>query len=588
VRPSARQALGLLLLACLGVALYLAWAWAQGGLGFPLDDAWIHQTYARNLAQTGRWTYTGGQVSAGSTSPLWTLLLVPGHLLGLDPRTWAYALGLACLFLGLACLFGSGWFTFRVGVALGMPGFPTWLLGAVVVTEWHLVWAALSGMETILFVFLALALVAQYLRFAGVGRHAESVTYGVASVEGGGREARGVGDGERHVGSVTYGVASVEGGGREARGVGDGERHAGSVTYGVALAGAGAAAWRGLLLGLLAGLLVLTRPDGILLVGWLALDYLWDLVGRWRRGEPRSAWLPLLVAGVGFLLPLLPYLLTNWLASGTLWPNTFYAKQAEYQELLRALSLPQRLGRLLATPWVGPQVLLLPGLVALAWSWLRRTGSQGPARPALRRLVPLAGWWLTVVGVYALRLPVTYQHGRYLMPIIPAILVLGGVGSWLWLRPSAVNPLVRVASRAWLLGYGVLVVAFLILGARGYSWDTRFIETELVDTARWLRANTPADSLVAVHDIGAIGYLSQRDLLDLAGLVSPEVIPFIRDEEALLDYVVGQGADYLVTFPSWYPRLTQDPRLHPVFRTDAPWAPALGGENMVVYRVMGR
>jgi len=527
VRPSARQALGLLLLACLGVALYLAWAWAQGGLGFPLDDAWIHQTYARNLAQTGRWTYTGGQVSAGSTSPLWTLLLVPGHLLGLDPRTWAYA-------LGLACLFGSGWFTFRVGVALGMPGFPTWLLGAVVVTEWHLVWAALSGMETILFVFLALALVAQYLRFAGVGRHAESVTYGVA------------------------------------------------------LAGAGAAAWRGLLLGLLAGLLVLTRPDGILLVGWLALDYLWDLVGRWRRGEPRSAWLPLLVAGVGFLLPLLPYLLTNWLASGTLWPNTFYAKQAEYQELLRALSLPQRLGRLLATPWVGPQVLLLPGLVALAWSWLRRTGSQGPARPALRRLVPLAGWWLTVVGVYALRLPVTYQHGRYLMPIIPAILVLGGVGSWLWLRPSAVNPLVRVASRAWLLGYGVLVVAFLILGARAYSWDTRFIETELVDTARWLRANTPADSLVAVHDIGAIGYLSQRDLLDLAGLVSPEVIPFIRDEEALLDYVVGQGADYLVTFPSWYPRLTQDPRLHPVFRTDAPWAPALGGENMVVYRVMGR
>ena len=42
--------------------------------------------------------------------------------------------------------------------------------------------------------------------------------------------------------------------------------------------------------------------------------------------------------------------------------------------------------------------------------------------------------------------------------------------------------------------------------------------------------NTPPDALIAAHDIGAVGYFGQRRLLDLAGLVSPEVIPFIRDE----------------------------------------------------------
>ncbi|MGQ9593863.1 MAG: hypothetical protein ACUVXH_04955, partial [Anaerolineae bacterium] len=189
------RGLALLALGLGAVGLYLLWAGTQGGLGFPLDDAWIHQTYARNLVLTGRWTYTGGRVSAGSTSPLWTLLLVPGHLLGVDPRAWAYA-------LGTALLLGSGWLVWRTGHALGLPEGAAWSLGALVVTEWHMVWAALSGMETSLFAFLSLVLFWRFLRAAEAPRWT---------------------------------------------------------------------AWQAGTLGLLAGLLVLTRPDGLLLAPWLAL-----------------------------------------------------------------------------------------------------------------------------------------------------------------------------------------------------------------------------------------------------------------------------------------------------------------------------
>lgn len=45
-------------------------------------------------------------------------------------------------------------------------------------------------------------------------------------------------------------------------------------------------------------------------------------------------------------------------------------------------------------------------------------------------------------------------------------------------------------------------------------------------TGMWLDQNTPADSVVAIKDIGAIGYYSHRKILDLAGLVSPECISF--------------------------------------------------------------
>ena len=44
-------------------------------------------------------------------------------------------------------------------------------------------------------------------------------------------------------------------------------------------------------------------------------------------------------------------------------------------------------------------------------------------------------------------------------------------------------------------------------------------------------------------------------------------------------------ADYLVTFPSWYPKLTRSPALTLIYSTGAPWSKQAGGDNMAVYRL---
>jgi hypothetical protein len=130
------------LLCSAGPAAFLCAERWYGLWGFPLDDAWIHQTYARSLAALQGWSYAGGPASAGSTSPAWTMLQIPIYWLHLPAVLWGYGLGIA--------LFGAViYLTFRI-THYWEPKI-AWLAALLVAWEWHLVWASLSGMETLLF-----------------------------------------------------------------------------------------------------------------------------------------------------------------------------------------------------------------------------------------------------------------------------------------------------------------------------------------------------------------------------------------------------------------------------------------------------
>jgi hypothetical protein len=197
-------------------------------------------------------------------------------------------------------------------------------------------------------------------------------------------------------------------------------------------------------------------------------------------------------------------------------------------------------------------------------------------------------WWAGFLLVYALRLPQNYQHGRYTMPTIPFLLLYGAWGTALLLRPRSPGLVVRVLSRGLLVAVALLAPVFMARGALAYRDDVAFIQGEMVATAHWLEQNTQPDDLLAVHDIGAVGYLLDRPLLDLAGLITPEVIPFMTDAQRLADWMVEEGADYAVFFPDFsptYQRLAQDPRLERLHCSGYEWTLAQGHDNMCVYRV---
>ncbi len=502
------------IMAVLGVIGFVIAAASMHEVGFPLDDAWIHQTYARNLAERGEWAFVPGEASVASTSPLYTVLLAGGYVLTFDFFVWAFA-------LGAVALAAAGWISRRMALLLfpDLRGIGVWT-GLALVTTWHLLWAAAAGMETMLFGTLSLLLVWLLWRFL----QAESESANLRWIF-----------------------------------------------------------MQGAVIGIVGALLTLTRPEGVGLVG---LAGLFAFFG-WPQGFDRAGMTRYVVWGsgvaLGWLIGVAPYLVLNLHIEGTLLPNTSAAKQAEYATA-RETFIGTRYLQLLVQIFAGGQFLLLPGMMVGVTNVIQRARSN---RRTIVLLLPFV-WAFVELSAYALRLPVTYQHGRYVMPVLPHLILYGVGGTFLLLRAGRRSATRRVLTRTLAMAAVGLVPGFFVIGARQYGADVRIINTEMVATAHWVADNIPPDELLAVHDIGALGYYAPRPILDLAGLVSPEIVPIITDDAALMQLMCERGARYLMVLPDQRPVPEDDPRLGagPIFITNAPYAPEVAGEpdwNMAIY-----
>jgi hypothetical protein len=133
--------------ACLGYLGIELWQ-LGGGLGWPLDDSWIHLQFARNLAAGSGLSYNAGELVTGSTAPLWTALLALLAYLPGNPFAWAQLAGALLYLAGVDAVW-------RLARELGLgPGLAALAGGLTLGTGW-LVWSALSGMEIPLFVLLS-------------------------------------------------------------------------------------------------------------------------------------------------------------------------------------------------------------------------------------------------------------------------------------------------------------------------------------------------------------------------------------------------------------------------------------------------
>jgi arabinofuranosyltransferase len=454
------------------------------GAGFPLDDSWIHLHFARNLAEGAGFSYNPGVPVAGSTAPVWTILLAGGVLVGGASLATAKVLGVvvtlaAALVLRRACL------------AWGAPADVA--LSAAVAFLWMgpVAWGALSGME----VGLAALLVAAALLALARDR-----------------------------------------------------------TAWAAVAGALAA---------------LARPEALLLLPFL-------LLARpltWRRVAVFAA------VTVTVLAPAVAF---SWATVGAPFPATAAAKvEGGLLGWLGGVREPASLtwwGRprafvtewahwLMQTHWLLPAAVL----VALAVVWRRRARALAVVGLALVAH-PLG---MALLAPY--RGP-AFQEGRYSIHLLPLAIVLCAVALG---APELRRR--RVALGIFL----ALALAPLAPAAERYAWGVQNINAMQVHLGRWVSDHTPRRATLAVNDIGAIAYFSRREVIDLMGLVTPEILPYRREgESGVMEFVVARCPDFLIIFPTWFPRLAARHDLFvPIYRVSLDRVEVSGAPEMVVYRL---
>lgn len=510
---------------------------ASGTFGFPLDDSWIHAQFARNVALGHGFSYNPGVPASGSTAPLWTLVLSGGYLVTGDPVLSAKVIGVVFLALTVVLVY------MLVGTIAGDAREA--LFAAVVTASLsRLVWAGLSGMEVTLAVTLTLA---------GILAH---ISYGR------------LGDRRQYLSTALFGLAT------------------------------------------------LARPECAAFFAAAMLDRaLTGTLIRWRELAARDWLVPVAVHVALFFVVIAPFVLFSKAFGLGFLPNTAYAKALLWNKgLIAALStgsLPELARSFTVHPFDYYLSFLQESLsnnpilfVLFVFGFLRLVLSIPYAEESRCRtfIIPLSVILFPLaIGVIVPFGTASYQEGRYAAPVAPLMLVVGTLGLYEAGRYGA-----RILSRAKFMGRPATVVMersliwlFMVLAlsaqvrtawyrGKNYGTEVANIEDMQVAIGKWIDRELPEDSTLAVNDVGAIAYFSQRRVLDTVGLISPEVLSYIEArasrDAAVLDFLRDERPEYAVLFPDWYPDMVANDRVfEPIHSVVLRENLICGGDEMVVY-----
>ncbi len=128
-----------------------------GEPAFPLDDAYIHLQFARNLAETGQMAFNAGVPSSGCTAPLYAMLLALAYAL---VRDWT----LASALLGGVASLGGVWLVYAIVRQWSQQRDAARCAALVAICATPTIIAAYSGMETPLYVLALLGGLTLYTR----------------------------------------------------------------------------------------------------------------------------------------------------------------------------------------------------------------------------------------------------------------------------------------------------------------------------------------------------------------------------------------------------------------------------------------
>jgi tetratricopeptide (TPR) repeat protein len=257
------------------------------------------------------------------------------------------------------------------------------------------------------------------------------------------------------------------------------------------------------------------------------------------------------------------YVIFNYLLSGSIFPNTYSAKLEYYHNNDRASFLENEVVKYFTQSefslfWIP----FLIGVLGIFKSLFKKERNN---------LFVLFLFIIGLIGVYYIKLPFAHRFGRYLMPVIPFYIIIAVYGArifldflFLKLKSSGIPNLLFII---YLIAACGILIENNFKSLEEYTFFCRYHNDRHVAAGKWLKKNTDESAVVATHDIGAIAFYSERKIIDIAGLITPELIYQINKplySDYLNNYLSSRKVDYLVTLRNWFEVVNDKPVYIPV------------------------
>jgi hypothetical protein len=271
-----------------------------------------------------------------------------------------------------------------------------------------------------------------------------------------------------------------------------------------------------LLAAVLCTLLILSRLDTLI---WVVLVFIQCLRMDWKRSCIG------LVIGMLILLP--------WLY----WSTQYFGSAIPHSILAKKAIVPDKYHYSILSPSAFIQWL----------KWAMFAWSSVFANVYFGFILFVAGGYLIlrdgptlwIPVVYSLVFPLTFYlaHGPrfpwYLVPVNWSSLLVGVVG-FLWLK-RWLNERPSLQSRnTFIPMLSLFVLVYLARDAEKFHEYKILQQNEVglrMEVGKWLQKNTPQNATVAMEAIGYQGYYSDRLVIDMAGLISPEVVALTEENK---------------------------------------------------------
>lgn len=447
----------------------------NGFYGFPLDDPWIHLTFAKNLVEYDAYSYYKNEViTSGSTSPLYTFLAAFLYMVIKNEFILSYIIGIAFFVLLVLFSYLLSKRNFN-SVSLAL------IFSFLIALQPKLTLISVSGMETTMFIFMTI--VSFYFYFT-----------------------------EKLI-----------------------------------------------LTGIFLGLTLWTRPEGLILILILFVDILLqrfyfktDFGSKiFREQNLIKLLLPLIVISAG-------YFGFNYLLDGHLLPNTYRAKINYYYESDRMNFINRDVIKYFSSgEFVLVWIFFLTNVIFSIYDIIKKRYNP---------FILYTIFTIFFVLVYIVQLPFAHRFGRYLMPVIPFYLITFIYGL------KRLVELIHLKSKSdWYFALNTLLLLFagvtvlsstnsISENAKEIAMVSKYHYDRHIKIAEWLKKNTKETDIIATHDIGAIAFYGGRKIIDMVGLINPEVIDHLRDKnysEFLKRYFIEKNVSYFVTMRNWFEAVNQ-------------------------------